>query len=309
MDLNKPNLFIVGAPKCGTTSIYHYLNQSPVIFMSRDKEPHYLAFNESNILKSIFGDKNSYKTLRSNPYPVTDKEKYHKLFETNNGYKYLGEASTLYLYSKYAARNIYENYYQQSLRIIILLRNPVERAYSQFLHHVREDLEYTNDFLQAFKNEQKRLERGPFWHYRKVGLYAEQVKRYYELFDKDKVKVLKFEDFIKDSSSTKKEICAFLGLEPIEETNNFEQRYNATGYPVNKFVQKTLIRISSIPFKDKVMKYTPENLINLLRSIRQNNLYKPELNDSEKKELMKYFHQDIKKLKKITGMDFPEWEY
>lgn len=304
----KPNLFIVGAPKCGTSSVYHYLNQFPEVFMSRDKEPHFLAFNGEKNFVSVFGDQNSYDTLRKHPFPVTDEKKYQKLFKSNGNFKYIGEASTLYLYSKLASQKIYHEYDAPDLRIIMILRDPVERAYSQFLHHVREDLESTDDFQRAFKDEDARINNGPFWHYRKVGLYAEQVNRYYRQFDNSKILVLKFEDFKTDFDKIKQTISSFLNLQPIRKTETSEMRYNATGYPVNKFVQKILTTLASVPFKSTLKNILPSGLINTYRGVRQKNLFKPDLDTEIKKELYAFFKEDIRQLEEITGMNFQEWK-
>lgn len=276
--------------------------------MSRDKEPHFLAFNESQDFISVFGDENSYETLRTNPYPVTDEKSYQKLFKLREDFKYIGEASTLYLYSKLAPQKIYNEYDNPDLRIIMILRDPVERAYSQFLHHVREDLESTEDFSEAFKSEEARINNGPFWHYRKVGLYAEQVKRYYQQFDSSKILVLKFEDFKTDFDKVKQTISSFLGLQPLGEVETSEMRYNATGYPVNKSVQKVLTTLASIPFKSTFKNILPSGLINAYRGVRQKNLFKPDLETEIKKELYAFFKEDIRQLEEITGMNFWEWK-
>lgn len=276
--------------------------------MSRDKEPHFLAFNGEKKFVSVFGDQNRYNTLRRHPYPVTEEKKYQKLFKSSEDVKYAGEASTLYLYSKLAPLKIVNKYDSPDLRIIMILRDPVERAYSQFLHHVREDLESTDNFLEAFKNENARINNGPFWHYRKVGLYAEQVKRYYQQFDSSKILVLKFEDFKTDFDKVKHTISSFLELQPISEVESSEMRYNATGYPVNKSVQKVLTTLASIPFKSTFKNILPAGLINAYRGVRQKNLFKPDLDTKIKKELYAFFEEDIHQLEEITGMNFREWK-
>jgi len=305
MNQQAPNLFIVGAPKCGTTSLYHFLNSHPEVYMSPEKEPHFLAFNDRHEYESVFGCKNFYTTLRRDPRPVIMESVYLDLFKTNGNFKRIGEASTSYLYSKLAPLRISEKYNSPDLRILIFLRNPVERAYSQFLHHVRDGLEYTEDFFEAFNHEKERLDRGPFWHYMKVGLYAEQVKRFVDLFGREKIKVIKFEDFKKDTNCIKGEICDFLGIETIDAPQP-DIQYNKTGIPENKRMHNFFLFFSKMPYASNIKKKMPEKLLHMFRRQKNKNLSKPKLDIVKKRKAMNHYRDNIRRLEEITGKSFAD---
>lgn len=300
-----PNLFIVGAPKCGTTSLYHFLNSHPDVDMSPMKEPHYLAFNDRKEYESIFGYKNFYTTLRKNPKPVVTEAAYFDLFKADGHFEIVGEASTSYLYSKLAPKRIYEKYNSGNLRILIFLRNPAERAYSQFLHHVRDGLEFTDDFFEAFWGEEERLHLGPFWHYRKMGFYAEQVKKYIDLFGRDKIKVIKFEDFKKNPNRVKTEICEFLGIE-MSKIQPSDMQHNKTGVPKNKLIHRFFLTFSRIPYARDIKKRIPEAWLNIFKKVKSKNLSRPSLDADKKRKILKLYQEDIRQLEKITGDSFSE---
>src|SRR5882672_7839349 len=127
--IEKPNLFIVGAPRCGTTSMYDYLKQHPDVFMPEVKEPHFLG---TDLTSSRF---------------IRDEGKYQALFATAKNEKRIGEASVWQLYSKIAAYEIKE--YSPTARVIIMLRNPVDMMYSLYGQHIFSGDEEISDFEEA----------------------------------------------------------------------------------------------------------------------------------------------------------------
>lgn len=200
--MRKPNLFIVGAARSGTTSLWQYLKTHPGIYMPEDelhKEPSYF----SDIRKDL--------TL----------DKYLAIFErANENHKWIGEASVAYITDPLSANRIYE--FNPTAKIIIMLRNPVDRAYSLYNWMAQDGYEYAASFKEALKLEETRLlEKQSTWYkpnyywgylYFRSGLYHDQVKRYLELF-KDNVLIIKFEDFINDPGSSYRQVCSFLGIE------------------------------------------------------------------------------------------------
>src|SRR5437667_3118215 len=164
-----PNFFIVGAQNSGTTSLYGYLKQHPDVFMPALKEPHYFAqitpSHEQRYLRTI----------------VRDEAAYLRLFLKAKGYPAIGEASPSYLWDANAPHRIRKAV--PHAKIIILLRDPVERAYSHYLMDVREGRQDL-PFLQALERDWNRSKKG--WSvsqlYVELGLYAEQVRRYLEVF-------------------------------------------------------------------------------------------------------------------------------
>lgn len=201
MSVRKPDFFIVGAPKCATTSMNYYLKLHPEIFIPSRKELHYFGFD-----------------LSFAPPRITANE-YLQYFQLARNEKRVGETSVWYLYSKTAAEEIQR--FCPSASIIIMLRNPVDMIYSlhsENLFHGFEDLE---DFKSALKAEfdRKRSARIPrnvdmvdALFYRDVANYAPQVKRYLQCFGREKVHVIIFESFKEDAAHAYRETLQFLGV-------------------------------------------------------------------------------------------------
>jgi len=174
-----PNFFIVGAAKAGTTSLYEYLKDIPGIYMSPVKEPNYFSVN-------ILDDNHELK-------PIRKKEQYLMLF--NNDAKILGEASAYYLSDPEAPKLIHK--VSPNAKILISLRDPVEREFSHFLMEKERYAKTEKTFREIiqielnYKNSKKNYAL-------KHGLYSENVKRYLEIFGTCQVKIIIFEEWIKN---------------------------------------------------------------------------------------------------------------
>lgn len=200
-----PTFFIVGAPRCGTSSLYTYLTAHPRVFMSTPKEPHH------------FG---SDLQFRWRPY--ADRARYLALFAGARADQIAGEASVLYLYSKSAPREIQE--LSPSAKIIIMLRDPLEMVSSLHAHNLILLYEDLADIEQAIAAEDDRRlgRRMPLscipelsLQYTTLGKYAEHVQRYQETFGPDRVKCILFEELKGEPQRVYAETLAFLGLEPV----------------------------------------------------------------------------------------------
>ena len=220
-----PNFFVVGAPKAGTTSLYHYLDQHPQIYMSPIKEPNYFAsevrpdnFSEE-LQQQISHEMHTLQEyLRS---PMWEKrfggilqewEDYLRLFQNVNGEKAIGEASVCYLWSRTAAANIFSRI--PDAKIIMILRDPAERAFSQYLHALGMGL-----VRKSFREEIQTSLRHNDGKFRvlssflEFGLYYEQVKRYLELFAIRNVCIHVFEEYQEQPAKVLREIFHFLSVD------------------------------------------------------------------------------------------------
>lgn len=175
-----PNFFIVGAANSGTTSLYGWLKQHPEVFMPALKEPHYF---------SQIRPADEQRYMRTY---VTDSKAYLKLFRKAARYRAIGEASPSYLFDREAPLRIRS--IAPHAKIIILLRDPLERAQSHYLMDVREGVQ-ERTFYEAVKEDWSCTRKG--WGishlYVELGLYAEQVKRYLSIFGTEQVLILMFE--------------------------------------------------------------------------------------------------------------------
>ncbi len=206
----KPNFFIVGAPKCGTTSLHEYLQRHPDIFMPYYKEPHFFG---SDLKGSRF------LQLRGKP------EKYLKLFRDARGAKRIGESSPWYLVSQCAAAEIQA--YDPQAKIIIMLRNPIDMMYSmwsQFRYSGNEDIPHFEEALAAEPERRagRRIRRAAHCvtglYYKQMARYSAQVERYFERFGRDNVLVIIFDDFRADTAAVYRAVLEFLEVDSSFKT-------------------------------------------------------------------------------------------
>ena len=183
-----PNFLIIGAPKAGTTSLYYFLNQHPEIYMSPVKEPHFFSYENQ-----IFKYNGPSDQQRCDNMFVTNLSQYHSLFDQVRDEKAIGEASSMYLYSDTAPQKIAK--YLPEVKLILMLRHPVDRAYSSYLHLVRDNRE-TLSFSEALESETNRLSQGwmPFWGYQKMSFYHDYIERYFQQFGRDRILIHIYDD-------------------------------------------------------------------------------------------------------------------
>jgi hypothetical protein len=223
-----PNFIILGAAKAGTTALYHYLKQHPDIYMSPLKETNYFALAGEALDFCGPGDADYVNCMS-----ITTPEAYRAQFDGVQGEKAVGEASPLYLYNPRAAQRIKDAV--PDTKLLAILRNPVDRAYSAFLHLVRDNRETTRDFATALSLENERIEANfeHIWHYISMGRYYEQVKRYYDRFDGEQIKVSLYVDLRTEPQRVLRETFEFLGLD-----SNFapdtQTRYNEASLPLDQ---------------------------------------------------------------------------
>jgi len=264
----KPNLFMVGAAKSGTTSLYKYLTQHSEIYFSPVKEPNYFS-DDIDIFKfSPIYKKNTFlkadryfrqQELHELPLAfVRKKEHYAKLFEKSNHYKIRGEASTSYLYSKSAAENIYN--YNPEAKIIVILRNPMERAFSHYLMAVRYG--YTSlNFKEAVIKDWNKENKG--WGiselFIELGLYHDQLKRYFNIFPKEQILVLFFDDLKTEPQKLLDQCYHFLELEAfrLDDPKAYNTKESPKNIRLNYFLTRsglknTLKHFLSQATKDKL---------------------------------------------------------
>lgn len=210
-DEPKPNFFIVGAPKCGTTALHEYLQYHPDAFLPFYKEPHFFG---ADLLGSRF------LQFRDKP------GKYLKLFRDVRGEARIGESSPWYLASGTAAAEI--NRYDPGAKIIIMLRNPIDMMYSmwsQFRYSGNEQIETFEEALaaEAERRAGKRIRRAAHCitglQYRQMTRFSEQVRRYFDCFGRERVMVIIFDDFRADTAGVYRSVLEFLELDTEVNVN------------------------------------------------------------------------------------------
>jgi hypothetical protein len=204
----RPDLFIVGAPKCGTTSIYEYLRRHPEVFMSPTKEPRYFS---PDVQGGVSRD-----GLRHG----LDLERYLGLFSGAQSEKRLGEATTRYLYSRQAPGLVRQ--FQPDAFIVASLRNPVDMMQSLHAHHLASGAEDITDFAEALDAEDDRRRgrrvppgtNGELLRYRDWARFGEQLARWLEAFGPQRVQVLLLEELTADPRSSYRRLLEFLEVDP-----------------------------------------------------------------------------------------------
>jgi hypothetical protein len=202
-----PNLFIVGAPKCGTTAWYEYLRRHPDIFLSDLKEPHHFLTDFPHYPK------------------VKERSEYLKLFAEAQSCAVVGEASPRYLFSEAAAENIAR--FNQDAKILIFVRNHVEYLESLFNQHLYGGIETIRDFRRAWELSGKRKVedlRPPFREpklldYQRAAEFFPQVRRFYDYFPPEQIRMFDFADWSADPRRTYLKILNFLGVDDDGRTN------------------------------------------------------------------------------------------
>ena len=294
-----PNFLVIGAQKAGTTSLYHYLKQHTEVYMSPIKEPHFFASE---------GDDLDFRgPLPQNPgkpLAVTDLEAYRALFAGVSSETAIGEASPSYLGNPKAPDRI--RHYIPEAKMIAILRNPAERAYSAYLHRVRDDREWL-DFARALREEEARVKANstPGWYYKRAGFYYPQLQRYYELFDREQIRVYLYEDLDTDPAGLLLELFAFLNVDEtfVPDTS---LRHGVTGIPRSRILRR-FIRGSN-PVKSFLRRLVrPETRVKMVTRLNNLNLTKPQMSPEVREALIASYREDILKLQDLIGRDLSEW--
>jgi hypothetical protein len=284
-----PNFFIVGAAKGGTTSMYAYLSRHPEVFMSTLKQPHYF---------SSFKVKHQF----DNFMPVIRQSRsYQELFVGSEPYKAVGEASPSYLCDPGAAIRIKSAI--PHAKIIISLRNPVQRAYSHYLMEFHEGNE-TLPFREALEVDENRSEKGwgVSFQYIELGLYADQVEQYLNVFGPANVLVVLFEDFVRDTPAVMEQIASFLGIDPTQYPEDCFQRVHNPFEASRSEFARMILRCRPIRVTSK--RLAPKKLRSAVRDrLLFKETQKPKMDDDIRQRLAQHFAPDLERLEQVLDRD------
>ncbi len=307
--MNKPNLFIVGAAKSGTTSLYRYLSQHPNIFMCPIKEPNFFCkdirqkdFTRKTYFDSIFNI-NTYLSrpnldIIHNAF-IKEFSDYIQLYRDVKNEQVIGETSVSYLYSTQAAKEICK--YNPESKIVIILRNPIERTFSHWKMNLSTGIEKKNvPFYEAVINDIKNTNKG--WGrshlYIELGLYYEQVKRYINIFPKNNILILLYEDLYKNSKNISQNLFSFINVTPVYI--DLDKRFNES--KMQRF-PKLIRLVRKYNFKKYIPPLFRDHFKNLLtsRKVRK-------LDNNTRSRLFEYFNEDIIKLEDLIKLDLTKWK-
>ena len=297
-----PNFLIIGAAKAGTTAVYAYLSQHPQVFMSEWKEPSFFALE---------GDPTPFAGPRDavgERQRTRDLAGYQALFRGATDEIAVGEASTLYLSSSERAAGRIRRALP-AVKLIAILRNPVERAYSAYRYLVRDEREPLDSFEAALDAEDGRIRSNwePIWAYRAGGCYYTQLKRYYDLFPREQIAVHLYEDFERQPESIIREMFGFLGVDPTFEPD-MSIRYNVSGDVRSRIVHSIFAAPSAA--KDVLRPLLPRAVRQRLRGAIMERNTRPTLAvmaPETRQALTAFYREDTERLAELLGRDLAEW--
>ena len=293
----KPNLFIPGAAKSGTTSLHNLLNQHPEICMSSVKEPGYWKNEKFKDFKNI------------------EKENYLNLFMKSK-HKIFGESTTAYMYYDTFINNINSNY-KVSPKFIFILRNPIDRFNSHFWWIKGLGLEKSN-FQEALSkdqnNEFKAYDYYPKYYFQ-FGLYAKWLKRFYNCFDRSNIKIITFEDLINNQLKTANSCFEFLGLKKLNTISNHTSNQTALlkNPQLYHFLNKSAMgkysftKIGKYFLPKKTINWIKLNIKDSLKNWKKENVSYPKISKENRSELKALYFKDVSDLKKLTEYNYKEW--
>lgn len=277
-----PNALVVGAPRSGTTSLYFYLRQHPDIFLPSQKELHYFTYHLLAANSKGPGDKEVLIRLCKNW------KQYVSYYASAKSQAVLGEISPSYLY--YCEASDYIRSKLGSIKIIMLLRNPIDRSYSQYMLQVRQNLEPLS-FYEALMAEEKRKSLGwsDIWRYSETSLFVKGIEKYLDVFGEDNVLIILAEEFFSKPEAVMHRIFEFLGVE-AEFRPDVSKKYNVSGVPRSRSLARFLNKPT--PIRKILWEVFPPNIRRpFSRALQNANLgEKPEIESRSRTFLTSIFH-------------------
>jgi len=274
-----PNFFVVGAPKAGTTSLYEYLKPHPQVYLSEIKEPKYFT---PQLRESV------------------SLEQYRQLYEKAAGISAIGDLTPFYLWDSTAPQRIHE--VSPDARIIVMLRDPVARAYSHYLMAVALGHEKAS-FSEALSRYRER--GAPDWylssHYIEHGMYGEQVERYRSVFPASHVALFLFDDLVGNPRQVLTGIAEHLGINPEPfATVSLSEAHNAFRMP-------RFPKAIHLVWKFGLNRFVPSAVKKRLsRNSLLFDVSKPSMDESSRRYLQQLYEPDVARLEKLLGRNFPE---
>jgi hypothetical protein len=300
--MSLPDFLIIGAPKAGTTALHAALTFHPELQMAAVKEPKfYLSDGTRPRPQPGPGDAHSVKEW------IWRREDYEQLFDNPSGLL-TGESTPFYLYDLEAQRRIQAEI--PDAKLIVVLRDPIDRAHSNWAHLRSDGLEPVADFLTACWYEEERLAAGwaPFWHYLRLGRYGEQVEHLLTVFPREQVHLLRYRELVDDPGATLDKITDFLGVEPGLLTT--VPRENTRGFVGDSRWSNSIAPVVRAGARAGAL-FPPEwwrkASVPLLWTLQRGSGRRPSVSIEDRRALVEYYRDDIRRLERVTGISYGDW--
>lgn len=298
-----PEFLVAGVPKAGTTALHAALSRHPDLYMSPIKEPKFFLTDGPPPAKG--GGPGDALTYREH---IWQRDRYEALFDAAPPGALCGESTPLYLYNRPAMRRIRTMI--PEAKLIVILRDPVERAHSNWTHLWSAGLEPVGDFVRACAEEERRVAAGwaSFWHYTGLGKYGQQLDYAFSLFPREQILVLRYGRLVNSPADALDRIWSFLGVEPGIVTE--VPRENVTTHPEQTLRHRAVSRgmravnaLGRLVPDDRVAQATHR----VERFLQRGGRERQPLSWEQRQALLPVFEDDIKLLEKVLGEDFGHW--
>ena len=300
----RPDVLIIGAPKAGTTALHAALARHPSVYASPVKEPkYYMCADAPPPAYAGPGDAHSQREW------VWRREDYAELFASAPAGALRLESTPFYLYLSAARRRIAEEL--PDARLLVVIRDPIDRAYSNWMHLWVDGLEPNGDFVAAWNAEDQRVAAGwaPFWHYQRLGRYGEQLADLFSRVDRERVLVLRYWQLVSEPAETLNRVARFLGL--AEDKIGTVPPDNSRPFVRPGLKASVLGRVirggaaAGQLFPPQVWRQASRPLV---AALQQGGLRRrPRLAPEQRAELLADCQDDIARLEEVLGQSFEDW--
>jgi hypothetical protein len=294
-----PDFLLVGAPKAGTTALHVALARHPQLYLSPVKEPKFFLTDGGPPTGP--GGPGDVQTFREYVWRQAD---YEALFDSAPAGTLKGESTTLYLRDPAAHARIAATV--PDARLVAVIRDPVDRAHSNWTHLRSAGLEPEADFLRACELEESRAAQGwgPFWRYVDLGRYGAQLEHLFSVFPREQVHVVLYRDLRREPLSTVDRICAFLGVDPGRV--GAVPAENVTAVPAGSQADRLLGRV--LPALDRLPAQVRRPVVSRVRRhLQREQRTRSPLTPAERAALLPSFEADITLLESLTGLQLSHW--
>lgn len=300
-----PDFLVIGAPKAGSTAVHRALVQHPQLFLSTPKEPKYFLTPGERPGRDRHrgpGDAHSAQEW------VWQRERYEKLFDAAPEGTLRGESTPFYLWDRAAHLRIRDAV--PHAKLIAIIRDPVDRAYSNWTHLWCDGLEPEADFRTACAHESERVGAGfaPFWRYLELGRYGEQFAHLFSVFPREQVHVLRYRELVDDPVVALDAIFEFLDVKTgaVESIPASNMSGWANGGVLNTALRRAIRAGASLG------SYAPPQVWRqaqrpLVAALRRDRLHRPHLAVRDRRALVEDFREDIGLLEDLLERDFQDW--
>ncbi len=304
-----PNFFVLAPARSGTTTLHRLLDQHPEVYMCPVKETHFFAMEGNGREQGTLDQDRLRRLIAAGAYQaqVTDIQTYSRLFDGVRGEKAIGEACPTYFRSPRAPERI--RHHVPQARFVVVLRHPVDRAFSAYMSHARRHGWPLEGFagigrLCARVSPEEASKRFGFVE---GGYHSVHLRRYLGLFGRGRIQVHLFDELMADIQGGLRKIYAFLGVEESFSADT-SVRYGATGLPRSRLLH-TLLESStgSLALRARLRPFVPRALRRAISHLRDWNLVKPQIPPDVRRDWIRVYEEDIRELGRLIDRDLSHW--